>query len=265
MSFKSFLNWIQNDGSDNKGSKQNESIDWTEKRRDNRLDLATDKPLRVHLMSEEAEGKLASTLVATVRNVSVRGCGLVFESAADCQRLKAKQVLLASLAVDDFPIPLQVEVVRLINDKEAAIRFRPPFPRELEKLEKFLEPRCLGRSLREIDPAKLQKDQQKGFRWFQGVNETHLFSWMSPETKQISQQQLVFLDHVVEWKEGDVVRSGMIRPDERRARGEVGWVKSDLLDFDAVADAAVVAQARTIVESCAIDGDIKNTFLKKIS
>ena len=264
MSFKSFLNWIHNDSPGLEGAKDKIKGDWNEKRRDNRVDLPQERALTVHLMSEEAGGSAAKTLVATIRNVSVRGCGLVFADENDRDRLKIKQVLLASLAVDDFPIPLQVEVIRLVGKNEAAIKFKPPFPRELEKLEKFLEPRCLGRSLREIDPAKLQKNQQKGLRWFQGVNETHLFTWADPATGVVSQQQLIFLDRVVEWKDDGPVRTGMVRPDERAGKGDVGWFKAELMDFDARPASAVIGQARVLVESAPIDGADKTVFLEKL-
>ncbi len=263
MSFKSFLNWIQDDKpGDNRGNSK-DSTDWNEKRRDNRIDLSQEKALTVHLMSEDAAGTSAKTLVAMIRNVSVRGCGLLFENPQDRDRLKLKQVLLASLAVDDFPIPLHVEVIRLIGSSEAAVRFKPPFPRELEKLEKFLEPRCLGRSLREIDPAKLQKNQQKGLRWFQGVNETHLFTWTNPETGDVTQQQLVFLDHVVEWKDAGPVRTGLVRPDDGAKQGDVTWVKAELLDFDAVPAPTVLGQAKTLLDSSPIDAKVKKAFLNK--
>lgn len=271
MSFKSFLNWLNNEPSGESRANIGKT-DWNEKRRDNRVDLPDQKGLKVHLMSEEAGKESATTLVAEIRNVSVRGCGLVFENAADRNRLKLNQVLLASLAVEDFPIPLQIEVIRLMGEKEAAVKFKPPFPRELEKLEKFLEPRCLGRSLREIDPAKLQKNQpvdtpagqQKGLRWFQGVNETSLFTWEEPGTAKVTQQQLIFLDRVVEWKDGGSVRTGQIRPDERADAGKVGWVESELMDFDRTPAAPILAQARTLLESSQIEQKVRQAFLEKL-
>lgn len=265
MNFKSFLNWIQsNNEPEPKGTAEKKTTDWNEKRRDNRVELEMGKQLVVHLLNKEV-GDSASTLVASVRNVSVRGCWLIFNSPVERGKINAGQIFVASLAVDDFPIPLQVEVVRVASDREVAVRFKPPFPRELERLEKFLEPRCLGRSLREIDRAKLQKNQQKGLRWFQGVNETHLFCWTEPETKQVTQQQLVFLDRVVEWKEGFLVRTGMIRPDEKTAQGDLGWVKSELMDFDATPDSSTLHQAKTLLESSRIDATLKEIFLKKLS
>lgn len=261
MSFKAFLDWLGRDnGPEKKSSVKDDPYNWTEKRRDNRVELEDGHVLNVRLKSADDEEK---TFTARVRNVSVRGCGLIFKNSAERAQLEPKQIFVATLAVDDFPIPLQVEVIRLMGDTEAAVKFKPPFPRELEKLEKFLEPRCLGRSLREIDRAKLQKNQDKGMRWFQGVNETHLFSWTDSSNGHILQQQLVFLDRVVEWRENNPVRTGLTRQDQQ-VSDAVEWVKSELLDFDAVADSAVVHQARVLIESARIDSKIKEAFLKKL-
>ncbi|MCG3203555.1 MAG: hypothetical protein KCHDKBKB_00225 [Elusimicrobia bacterium] len=240
------------------------SINWSEKRRDKRLDLSLDRFLTVHLLSQNVGSDTAETLVAQVRNVSVRGCGLIFSNASDRERLGAKKIFLISLVVDGFSIPIQVEVVRLIGDKEAAVKFKAPYPRELEKLERFLEPRFLGKSLREIDPSKLQRNQQKDFRWFQGTNETHLYSWGNPGEDGTIQQQLVFLDWVVEWKGGGSAQTGTIRRDERSKTGDVGWVVSELLDFDAVPDPTVLKQAKILIESSTIEEKIKKEFLKRL-
>lgn len=239
-------------------------IDWSEKRRDKRLDLPLESFLVVHLMSKDVTGDLAKTLAASVLNLSMRGCGLLFKNAEDCGRLAVKQVLVASLDVDGFSIPLQLEVIRMTGGNQVAVRFKPPFPRELEKLEKFLEPRFLGRSLREIDPSKLQMNQQKGFRWFQGVNDTHLFTWMDAQSGVISQQQLVFLGKVVEWKSSGPIQTGAVRSDDRAASGDVGWVKAELMDFDTKAAPETLKQAKVLVESSNIDLAVRTIFLEKL-
>jgi hypothetical protein len=134
----------------------------------------------------------------------------------------------------------------------------------LDKLEKFLEPRCLGRSLREIDPSVLQKGLRKGLRWFQGMNDTNLFSWFDPVNGSVVQQQLVFLDHVVEWAGDAAVRTGSVRPDERAMQGDVAWIKAELLDFDPMTDPSVLSQARAVLESSQIDAAVKQIFLNKL-
>jgi hypothetical protein len=176
MSFKSFLGWLNDEGDGKTSSSSKEdAVKWKEKRRDNRIDLIPGKELTVHLLTPDSK-EAAATLSARVRNVSMRGCSLVFANKADHDRAAIGTVFVATLAVDEFPIPLSVKVERSVGPLEVAAQFKPPFPRELDKLEKFLEPRCLGRSLREIDPSVLQKGLRKGLRWFQGVNKTSLFS-----------------------------------------------------------------------------------------
>lgn len=258
MTFKSFLGFFGD-----KDDSPKEPVQWKEKRRDNRIDLSPGKELTVHLLNPEG-GETASTLIASVRNVSMRGCGLVFKTKEDREKAEVNKVFVASLAVDDFPIPLNVKILRVIGEREVATQFKPPFPRELEKLERFLEPHCLGRSLREIDPKALQKSMKKGLRWFQGVNETSLFSWDDPVSGMILQQQLVFLDAVVEWKEKQPVRTGRVKQDGRGTEDEVAWIQSELLEFDAKADHALLSQAQTILESSNINDVVKKIFLEKL-
>jgi hypothetical protein len=256
MTLKSFLDWFGKGDDDTGGP---DSGDWREKRGGNRVELDQERTLGVNLRVP-AGGEKADVIAAKVRNVSMRGCRLEMDTAADRKRLYPAQILVASLDVESFSIPLQVEVVRLVGEREAALRFKPPFPRELERLEKFLEPRCLGRSLREIDPGALQRtaDVGKGLRWFQGVNDTNLFSWLT-SSGHVVQQQLIFLEHVVEWKAGESVKTGRVRADYRPG----GFVQSELLDFDDKPDAAVLAQAKAMIEASRIDPVVRDAFLNK--
>lgn len=259
MTLKSFLDWFSK-GDDEPVNRA--AGNWTEKRGGNRVDLDADRTLAVNL--QVPTGGTESIIVpAHVRNVSMRGCRLEMETPEARKKLYVAQILVASLDVESFSIPLQLEVVRLVGDREAAVRFKPPFPRELEKLERFLEPRCLGRSLREIDPQALQRTTEvgKGLRWFQGVNDTNLFSWVTP-SGEVVQQQLVFLDRVVEWKGRESVRTGRVRGEPVTAGP--GWVPAELLDFDKKADIAILAQARTIVESSRIESAVRDVFLDKL-
>ncbi len=255
MSFKSLIGKFL--------SSKEEAISWEEKRQDSRVDLITERELEVHLLNPET-GDAGSTLIARVKNVSMRGCSLFFVGRADRDKVTVGKNFTASLTVDGFSIPLNVKVVRVIASMEVGVQFKPPFPRELEKLHRFLEPHCLGLSLREIDPAILQKEMKKGMRWFQGVNETHLFSWNDEGSHEILQQQLVFLDHVVEWKDGAPLRTGQIRQDMGGLEDGVDWVKSELLEFDLNPSASVLGQAQSILESSQVAVDVKNKFLEKL-
>lgn len=251
MTLRSFLDSLKG----NKPDPEKKPSDWKEKRRNNRVDVETGKRLAVTLKTD------AATYDAVVKNVSVRGCCVEFGDNITAEKFQPGQILTASLAVDDFAIPLTVEAARRVAPREWAVRFKPPYPKELEKLEKFLEPRCLGMSLREIDPAALQKISQRDFRWFQGVNETHLFSWVD-SAGRVTQQQLVFLENVVEWKDAATCRTGRVRREE--SSGDIKWVKSDLIDFDAIVNPAVISQAVTILDSANIDHNVKNIFLEKL-
>jgi hypothetical protein len=252
MTLRSFLDSLKGGKPD---PNEKKPIDWKEKRRNNRVDVEVGARMSVLLKA----GTL--TYQGVVRNVSVRGCCVEFADEATAAALQTGQIFTASLAVDDFPIPLNVESTRRVAPKEWAVRFKPPFPKELEKLEKILEPRCLGMSLREIDPAALQKVNQRNFRWFQGVNETHLFSWVD-SAGNVSQQQLVFLENVVEWKDTAACRTGRVRRES--SSDGIEWVKSELIDFDAILNPATVAQAKTILESTQIDEAVKKVFLEKL-
>jgi hypothetical protein len=261
MTFRSFLDWLGSDAEPDPKPEKAPS-DWREKRKDNRVELESERQLIVHLLMPQGTSS-GRTLVGRVRNVSVRGCSVVFDSAAALAGVKLGDRFVASLAVDDFPIPLNVEIVRFVMGAEVGLRFRAPFPRELERLERFLEPRCLGRSLREIDPGSLQESGPKGFRWFQGVNETNLFCWWDDAAGKFVQQQLVFLDRVVEWKEGAGVRTGRIRDDKPAASG-LDWAKAELIDFEPDPDAALIDQAKTLLKSSRLPKDVRDLFVEKL-
>jgi len=257
MTFKSFLGFFgKGGGGPDKGD------DWNEKRGGHRLELGGAGSLSVSLQVPTG-GESSTVIGAFVTNVSMRGCRLEFVEAADRNKLYPAQILVASLDVQGFSIPLQLEVVRLSGTREAAVRFKAPFPRELERLEKFIEPRSLGRSLREIDPAALQRTTEvgKGLRWFQGVNDTNLFSWQT-SSGHVVQQQLVFLDCVVEWRNGEAARTGRVRGESSSAGR--GWVPTELLDFDKTPDAGVLAKARTMILAAEIDPVIREAFLNQV-
>jgi hypothetical protein len=176
--------------------------------------------------------------------------------------LSVGQELNGVLRLEAFEIPLSLRVVRFIGAEEAGFRIRPPFPKELERLERYLEPRFLGRSLREIDPGKLQREagDARAMRWFQGLNETNLFSWQDA-AGTIVQQQLVFLERVIEWRGSDAVKTGRIRGEGPTL---AGWVKADLLEFDGAPDQGALAQARILLENAGVEAKIRETFLSKI-
>ncbi len=239
-----------------------ERDDWDEKRGGHRLELGGVGSLSVSLQVP-IDDQSSMVINALVTNVSMRGCRLEFIKAADRERLYVAQILQASLEVRDFTIPLQLEVVRLSGTREAAVRFKPPFPRELEMLERFIEPRSLGLSLREINREALQdtKEAGKTLRWYQGLNETNLFSWLT-SSGSVVQQQLIFLDRVVEWRAGEPVRTGRVRAESSSAGR--GWVPTELLDFDKVADAEVLEKSRTMITAAEIDPVIREAFLTQV-
>lgn len=259
MSFRSFLDKVfqkQEAGFD-------ASADWREKRRSNRVYVTAQDHLKVHLLKPGTH-ETGKTIVASVSNVSLRGCSLIFENAADLTGIAVGQKMIASLDIEDFAIPLNVEVVRVIENVGVAVQYKAPFPKELEKLEKFLEPRCIGMSMREINPEALQQKSAEGYRWFQGVNDTHLFCWKDPATEKITQLQLIFLGNVVEWRDGAPVKTGKVQQEEIGAQGRVEWVKAELLSFDAVAAKNLLSQAEVLMNSAGIDKKVKEFFLNKL-
>jgi hypothetical protein len=264
MSFKSFIDWLRGEKGIGPNSLQEKAkVQWMEKRRDNRVDLEISNQLIVRLKNPD-ENDNENFITAEVKNVSIRGGAVVFQNADDKKSAPLGKTFLAYLGVNDLSVPLTIEVVREIGDLCVGVKFKPPFPRELERLEKFLEPRCLGRSLREIDSEKLQKTPKKGLQWFQGVNETSLFSWANPESNDIVQQQLVFLGLIVEWKQTGGVKTGRVMSDQLIAEGDKGWVQAELLEFDAKIDKAVIEQALSLMESAPIDPKVKEKFLEKV-
>jgi hypothetical protein len=234
---------------------------WKEKRRADRLDVGDENAVSARLLVPEA-GDAGRTVEGFVRTVSVRNCSIELKAPADVNAFRVGQVCAATLVVEGAAVPLQVEVARVVKPNEVAVKFKPPFPRELKSLEKFLEPRFLGRSLREIDPARLQQKEGSPLRWFQGANETGLFSWADPKTGAIVQQQLVFLARVAEWGGKSALRTGRIR--EESGAFTRGWVRSELLDFDAKSDAELLKQAGVLLNAAGIDDEVKKVFLEKI-
>lgn len=235
---------------------------WKERRRSNRVDLLMGEDLDVHLLVPQ-QGTTGETRVGHVRNISLRGCRIIFDDPSSMKGFTIGQNLVASIAVDNFAIPVTVEITRAINDREIAIHFKPPFPKELERLEKFLEPRCLGLSMREIDPSHLQEGTDKKLRWFHGINDTNLFVWIDSGRGDIVQLQLVFLDHVVEWRTGGGVRTGRVKSDGVE-NPKPSWVKSELMDLDVMRDKSAFDQARVLISSSRIDPEVKKAFMEKL-
>lgn len=248
----------------NKASPVRKSIDWVEKRLNPRIGLSVSDSLAVHLL-EPGSGDIGTTLVASVVNVSLRGLGIKLAVKEDQQKVRPGQEMVATVVIDDFSVPLTVEVVRYVGDDGLGVRFKPPFPKELVQLERFLEPRAVGPSMREIRTEALQQGEEKTLRWFQGVNDTHLFTWSNKKDGAVLQQQLIFVDRVVEWGQAIPFRTGRIqKEDESSASGRYGWVRSELLDFDGTPDAEFLHQAQILLQSSWLPSEVRNMFLLKI-
>ena len=260
MSFKSFLSRILSEAGSQPAEKAESN--WTEKRRSNRIDLRDADVLKVHLL-KAVGGSQGETIIAEMKNVSLRGGRLIFKNESDLKNIAEGDILTASLGVDEFPIPVNVQVVRMHGKLEAAVKFKAPFPKELEKLEKFLEPRCLGNSLREIDPSSLKDGDKGNFRWYHGVNDTSLFSWHD-ESGEIIQQQMVFLEKVVEWTKDEPLKTGKIKSEVGLGEKQYGWVRSEIMEFDESPNRQILDQARTILESGKLDKKVKDSFLNRI-
>jgi len=259
MTLKSFLKRFLPVGK----SEADEDSDWSEKRRSSRTDLSHDDNLKLHLATTDSAFP-SVTLVGWIRNVSMSGCRIHFDKKEHLKELHVGQVLNASIIVDGFSIPLQIETCRIVEEDVAAIRFKSPYPQELKKLERFLEPRTLGSSLREIDPKSLKTDTNNHMRWFHGINETSLFIWSHADNKEINQIQLIFLDQVVEWREGEKLKTGMIKQDTPNSQMSYGWVKSELMEFHPTPVPALLSEAKILMESSSIDLKVKCKFLEKL-
>lgn len=264
MSLKSFLDRLLSGIQSPSDSSSPEDQSWDEKRRSNRVDVFPGDEIFLYLLGSEPD-ETGKRIAAQVRNVSLRGCRMVFKDSSAREGVRLGQMYVATLDVEEFSIPLQIEVIRLIGNEEVAVRFKPPFPRELERLEKFLEPRCLGMSMREIDPAKLKKQGQDLFHWFQGINETQLYCWMDSERSDIVQMQLIFLERVVEWKKDGGLATGRVKADAPSSEMKYGWAKAELLDFDSEVDPRVVSQATALVESMNKNKKIRDLVIQKLT
>ncbi len=242
-------------GKDDEKGKPESSDPKQEKRREARLDVG--EPA----ITMTLDGPDGTVVSAEVVNVSARGLRLRIAPPARAL-LTVGQDFTGSLQLEKFEIRMTVRLVRLIGENEGGFRIRTPFPKDLDRLERYLEPRFLGKSLREIDPAMLQRQsgETKLMRWFQGHNETSLFSWDN-ESGDVAHQQLLFLERVVEWDLASPVRTGRIRGE---GPGLSGWVKADLLEFDTSPDAELVARARILIGNSSIDSKVKEIFLAKV-
>lgn len=258
MTIKSFFGLFGGKGQGDPG--RDPAPNPAEKRKESRLDVDETPPPTVELYL--SSGDEARPIETRVVNVSTRGLRLQMDPKTR-GGLSVGQELNGVLRLETFEIPLSLRLVRFIGADGAGFRIRPPFPKELERLERYLEPRFLGRSLREIDPGKLQREpnDSRVMRWFQGLNETNLFSWQDAGGA-IVQQQLVFLERVIEWRGGDRPKTGRIRGE---GPGLAGWVKAELLEFDAAPDQGAISQARILIDNSGIDPKVKETFLGKIS
>jgi len=235
-----------------------------EKRVNARVALSPRDQLQVHLL-EPGLGEVGSVLVGSVLNVSLRGLGVRLKSPEEKAKINLGQEMAAAIEIEKFSVPLTVEVVRFFGDVGIGLRFKPPYPRELAELEKFLEPRFLGPTLREIKSEALQQTDDKVLRWFHGENETQLFSWTAKSDGSILQQQLIFLERVVEWGKGIPLRTGKVRSSEEPgAAGRFGWVRSELLEFDREPDKDLLEQVGSLLKCSEIEEKVKSEFLIKI-
>jgi hypothetical protein len=232
--------------------------DRPDKRQSPRVDAAEMQPVALHVLLPAGESD-GDVVAAQVVNISMAGCRVIGPGTA--RAVTAGAMFVGTLVVAGEPIPVNLELVRVSSSGEWGLRFRAPFPRELEKLKRFLEPRFLGRTLREISADVLQRGGGD-MRWFQGANDTHLFSWSSGG--KVAQQQLVFRDGVVEWRGAEPPRTGKLDPERSTRDAAYGRPSSDLISFDATAEAALIASARALVESSSIDETVRAAFLEKV-
>lgn len=205
-----------------------------------------------------------NVIVGEVLNVSLRGACLKIDHVALKESLSVGQFFSGALNIEGFSVPLRVELVRFVKPDEVAFRFKPPFPKEMQNLEHYLEPRFLGASLREINRDALQEGAKENVRWFQGANETNLFCWEKPGTSEILKLQLMFLDQIVEVEDQKAPKTGVIRDSGESASESKKWIASEIINFSSQMDLDVIKKGCELIQSSTIPNNVKDFFINKI-
>ncbi|MFN0118716.1 MAG: hypothetical protein ACKVQC_10570 [Elusimicrobiota bacterium] len=255
----SLKNWFGFNKSNDKES-SDQSLSWNEKRKQFRLELDDHPKPRIFLLKPES-GEIDKFPLGNVKNISLRGCRMVFQNIEDVQRLKEGQIYSSSLEIEDFSLLLQLKVVRFISKDNVAFQFVAPFPKDFNQLEWFVEPKIVGQSLREIDPTALQQKPGQALRWFQGVNETHLFIWFDQQQQTPKEIQLVFMNNVFEWDHVQGIKTGKIKED-LIGEAQRSWVRSELIEMDSQLSKDLLKSAKSLISSSTLEGSIKKFFLE---
>lgn len=128
-------------------------------------------------------------------NISYKGFGFILEPYKEYD-FPLNQEIRADLYLKDEVIAVSVNVV-FKRDRIAGAKINPLDNKEIRKIIRFVTPKDLGASLKEIDPNFVrQTDTHKTLRWYFGKNNTEILIWRN-ERQELVEFMMIFFVYAV--------------------------------------------------------------------
>jgi len=128
-------------------------------------------------------------------NISYKGFGFIVQRDKPFD-MPLNQEIRADLYLNDEVIAVSVTIVFKKN-QVAGAKINPLESKEIRKIIRFVTPKDLGASLKEIDPNFVrQTDSRKKLRWYFGKNNTEVLIWRN-EKRELVEFMMIFFVYAV--------------------------------------------------------------------
>lgn len=199
-----------------------------------------------------------------ITNLSVSGAAIFIDQKSDwIEKDTFLKALLSAHHVGEIPVKIQVVRVheRIIGAK--IIEFLEESG--ARQLNRLIEPILLGDSIREINSERLDKGtEETPVRWFQGKNDTNIFLWSLEDKETADQIQFVFMDYVIEWKQGKKIKVGEV-VDSGPERIGYGRVDPCLISFYGIPAPDILNLARAIISGFEGDQEVRSLIKELVA
>jgi hypothetical protein len=145
--------------------------------------------------------------VFAVRDISARGLGISLLEYGEALLFPEGYQCQAELKLDGDPLLVKVRVAR-VSAWTVGFVFEELGPGERERIDAFLDPLHVARSLKKVDPSGAPDAFLRGMSsWFHGDSGTDLFFWNGPRGG-VTRVLFCFGKKYWEWDEGAGVSTG---------------------------------------------------------